>query len=66
MDLVSSLEKGIYDDSDLNNDTIFNISDVIMMIVYVLNNEYVFYADLNEDDFLNILDILILVNWILE
>jgi len=51
---------------DLNGDTIFNIQDVIMMIGYVLNNEYVFYADLNEDDFLNILDILILVNWILE
>ena len=51
---------------DMNNDTIFNISDVIIMVGYVLNNEYVFYADLNEDDFLNILDILILANWILE
>lgn len=51
---------------DLNDDGLFNIQDIIMMIGYVLNAEYVFYADLNEDDFLNVLDILILVNWILE
>ena len=51
---------------DLNNDIVFNIQDLLIMINYVLNNEYVIYADLNEDEFLNIVDILILVNWILE
>ena len=51
---------------DLNNDTIFNIQDIIIMVGYILNNEYVFYADLNEDNYLNVLDILILINIVLE
>ena len=43
-----------------------NIIDIIMMVSYILDNEYVLYADLNQDGFLNILDVLILTNWILE
>lgn len=41
---------------DLNNDTIFNVQDVLIMMGYVLDNEYFIYADLNADNFLNILD----------
>ena len=51
---------------DINNDNQFNIIDIVLMINFILNGEYVFYADLNDDGFLNVLDILLFVNWILD
>ena len=51
---------------DMNDDGIFNIADVIIMINLILNNQYESDADLNDDTFVNVQDVLILINWILE
>ena len=51
---------------DLNNDGLFNIQDIIMMVGYILNDEYTLYADLNNDMIINIQDVIILINLILE
>jgi len=53
------------DESDLNEDGIINILDVILLINLVLSNEYDLIADINSDNTLNILDIVLLVNIIL-
>jgi len=50
---------------DLNNDTLINIQDIIIMISYILNNEYILYGDLNQDENLNIQDIILMLDIIL-
>ncbi|MDC0145253.1 hypothetical protein OAI93_01495 [bacterium] len=50
---------------DLNNDEIINIQDIIIMIDFILENEYIFYGDLNEDEILNIQDIILMLDIIL-
>ena len=49
----------------MNNDGIHNVMDIIIMINFTLNQEYIFYADLNDDQYVNVLDIILLINWIL-
>jgi len=68
MGFIINLEEELMDQitGDLNDDGTFNIQDIILMISYILNNEYVFYADLNNDGLVDILDIIILINWILD
>ena len=52
---------------DLNEDSIINILDVILMINSILNNEvFNSLSDINQDGILNILDIVNLVNIILN
>ncbi len=52
---------------DLNEDSILNILDVILMINSILNNEvFNSLSDINQDGILNILDIVNLVNIILD
>ena len=51
---------------DLNNDGLFNILDVILLVNIVLADNTSFeFGDINEDDYLNILDIIALINIIL-
>ena len=50
---------------DINNDQIVNILDIIVMVDYVINNEYVSMADVNDDNSLNILDVILVVNIII-
>jgi hypothetical protein len=50
---------------DMNMDNIFNISDIIILIDYVLNGNYSDIGDLNLDAEINILDILLVVDIIL-
>ena len=51
---------------DLNNDTLINIQDIILMIDIILNNGYDFLADINEDNIINVQDVILLVNMILN
>ena len=62
---IISLNQAIYD--DINQDGIFNILDIIIIVSFILENSspsnFQFYnADLNNDDQLNIYDIILLVN----
>ena len=52
---------------DLNQDSIINILDVILMINIILNNDnFNDLADMNIDGVINVLDIVSLVNIILN
>ena len=51
---------------DVNNDLIINVSDTIIIINVILNNQYINSGDLNQDGIVNIQDIIILVNIILN
>ena len=51
---------------DLNQDNTVNVSDIVIIVNYILNIQYELIADLNNDQILNILDILLLINIILE
>ena len=50
---------------DLNNDGYLNVLDVVSIVNFVLNNEYIESSDLNFDGFVNVVDIVALVNIIL-
>jgi acetyl esterase/lipase len=50
---------------DINNDQIVNILDIIVMVDYVVNNQYISVADINADNIVNILDIILIVNIII-
>ena len=51
---------------DLNSDDLINISDIIILINMILNDEYLQQGDLNVDGMINIADIVLLVNIILQ
>ena len=56
---------------DVNNDEQFNISDVIIVVNYIMNsteldNYSTWASDMNSDDILDILDIIELINNILN
>jgi hypothetical protein len=52
---------------DVNNDTILNVLDVVIMVNIVLSElDYIECAELNNDNIINILDVVQLVNLILS
>ena len=51
---------------DINEDTLVNIQDVILVINLILNDEFNLLADLNLDSVVNVLDVIQLVNIILN
>ena len=51
---------------DINEDTLVNIQDIILVINLILNNEFNSLADINLDSTLNVLDVIQLVNIILN
>ena len=51
---------------DINQDSILNVQDIILVVNLVLSAEYSNIADLNSDSVLNVLDIIALVNLILS
>jgi len=51
---------------DINEDTLVNIQDVILVINLILNNEFNSLADINLDSIVNVLDVIQLVNIILN
>ena len=55
-----------YELGDVNQDSIINIQDVILVINLILNGEFDLVADINLDSTVNILDVIQLVNIILN
>ena len=51
---------------DLNEDGYLNVLDIIVLVNFILNDNYYEISDLNGDGWLNILDIIVLVNLILQ
>tara|TARA_B100000029_G_C17133500_1_gene799655 strand:- start:164 stop:688 length:525 start_codon:yes stop_codon:yes gene_type:complete len=69
MDIVFDISANTIQ-GDLNEDGVLNILDVVILVNYVLYNNYdsddVQLADMNDDGILNILDIVGLVNTIIS
>ena len=61
----SYCEETEYQLGDLNQDSIINIQDIIIIINLILNGEFDLAADLNLDNTVNVLDVIQLVNIIL-
>ena len=55
-----------YLEGDLNQDSLINVQDIILIINLILSNEYNSFADLNNDGNIDVVDIIQLVNIILE
>ena len=51
---------------DINDDSVINIQDIILLVNIVLNNQNDSIADLNEDNIVDILDVIILLNIVLN
>ena len=51
---------------DINEDSLINIQDVILVINLILNGEFNSLADINLDDNVDVLDVIQLVNIILN
>ena len=50
---------------DVNNDSIINILDIVVLVNLILSNQYDINGDLNSDNTINIQDVVLLVNMIL-
>ena len=62
-DFVCSAEDSVL--GDLNEDSVVNVQDIIIMVNIILGDEYNEAADLSGDGIINILDVIQLVNLIL-
>ena len=51
---------------DINEDTLVNIQDIILVINLILNGEFNLLADMNSDSIINVLDVIQLINIILN
>lgn len=50
---------------DINQDTLINLVDIVLLVSLILNDGSDILADMNEDSSLDILDVVLLVNFIL-
>ena len=58
-----------YQSGDVNHDGLFNFSDVVALINYVMNNDYdvcPICSDINHDGIMNITDVVILINLVIN
>ena len=51
---------------DINSDGAINIQDIVLVINFILNNDYSSIADLNSDQLVDVIDIVLLVNIIIN
>ena len=51
---------------DLNQDSIINILDIVIMVNLILAADYSSTADINSDGTINVLDVVLLINIVLE
>ena len=51
---------------DLNQDFLFNIQDIILLVDIILNNEFTETGDLDNNSEVNILDVIQLIELILD
>ena len=72
MDIVSSEEiwnffsQFITNIGDVNNDGGINVLDVVQIVTFILEGEYILNGDLNQDGSINVMDVVQLVNIILN
>ena len=69
--LLNYLDSFIYTPGDLNQDTIIDILDLVIVINFILgdmelSNIQIFAADINEDTIVNIQDVIMIINIILN
>ena len=69
--LLNYLDSFIYIPGDLNQDTIIDILDLVIVINFILgdmelSNIQLFAADINEDTIINIQDVIMIINMILN
>ena len=65
--MVGSITVNDIQIGDLNNDTIINVIDIIILVNSILNNnDFSIDLDINADGVINILDIIELANIIIE
>tara|TARA_Y100001970_G_C14258413_1_gene877399 strand:- start:82 stop:1395 length:1314 start_codon:yes stop_codon:yes gene_type:complete len=69
--LINQLDSFIYTPGDLNQDSIIDILDLVIVINFILgdielSSIQIFAADLNEDSIINIQDIIMIINIILN
>ena len=51
---------------DINNDTLVNVQDIVLIVNLILTAEYQSSGDMNDDGIVNILDVVQVVNLILS
>ncbi len=51
---------------DLNQNQYLNIYDIIILVEYALDGEYVYYGDVNQDGIVDVIDVVALVSLILD
>ena len=51
---------------DATGDGSLDVMDVVIIVDFILNDEYDICADMNQDDLLNVMDVVELVNCILN
>ena len=50
---------------DINNDSVINVIDVVLLVNIILDNEWNISGDINSDGTINVIDVVMLVNIIL-
>ena len=68
--MIDYLNQSIYTSGDVNNDSLIDILDIILIVNSILghtelSSQQILSADLNENGLINVLDIIQLVNLIL-
>ena len=56
----------IFIPGDSNGDYSLNVTDIVLIVEYILNSQYHQHSDINQDGYLNVTDIVDIVNTILE
>jgi len=51
---------------DLNNDSILDVLDIVLMVNIIIDTIYNPVADINEDSFVDVLDVVIIVNMLID
>ena len=64
--LVSKYNSHSRLEGDINLDNLVNILDIMLLIEFILNDEYNEEADFNNDEVLNIIDIYFILEIIIE
>ncbi len=65
-DFWGQFNEGCAELGDINADSSIDILDALLLVNYILDNEYLQHGDINQDDILDILDVIQLVNIILN
>ena len=51
---------------DLNNDGLINVTDIVLLVDWILSGNFQQSGDINQDDYMNVTDIVMLIDLILN